>query len=419
MSFKNKLFRSGTALVVSLLFFVNVSFAQSPSLKKGLWEAELTLNDSTNLRFYFEILSHKDKYSVVFINAKERISTDLITITKDSVFVKMPVFDSEFKLSRFFDFPDILKGEWVNHARKDKNVIPFSAGFHGPFVQQFDSIDWKTPEGRWESTFNQATKDSSKALGIFSQDQDNSIHGTFLTETGDYRFLSGMSYPNNTFYLSCFDGSHAFLFTGKTKGDSIVNGHFYSGAHHHEPWLAVRNDKFQLRNPDSLTYLKPGYSKINFSFNNLEGKTVSLSDPKYKGKVVIVQLMGSWCPNCMDETKFLASFYDQYKTKGLEVVALAFERTADFSKAVQNVTRLKNRFAANYDFLITMKTGKDQASAALPMLNEVMAFPTTIYIDKKGVVRKIYTGFNGPATGAAYTQFEEETTRFIEKLLQE
>jgi hypothetical protein len=121
----------------------------------------------------------------------------------------------------------------------------------------------------------------------------------------------------------------------------------------------------------------------------------------------------------MDETKFLAPFYDRYNKQGLEVVGLAFERTDDFNKAAANLQRSKAKFRVNYDLLITMKTGKDQASGALPMLNEIMAFPTTIYIDKKGVVRKIYTGFSGPATGAAYTKYVEDTTRFVEKLLEE
>jgi hypothetical protein len=121
----------------------------------------------------------------------------------------------------------------------------------------------------------------------------------------------------------------------------------------------------------------------------------------------------------MDETAFLAPFYEKYKTKGLEVVGLAFERTDDFNKAVSNINRTKHRFKANYEFLITMKTGNKQAEEVLPMLNAVMAFPTTIYIDKKGNVRKIYTGFSGPATGEAYSKYVEETTHFVEKLLAE
>jgi thiol-disulfide isomerase/thioredoxin len=418
MKIKNKLFRSGMTVVVSLLFLVPGK-AQD-LLKKGIWRAALKLNGSTQLPFNFNIQYTKGKVVMEIMNAEERITIEDLTFSKDSLFIKMPVFDSEFRCKVQ---QDSISGVWINHARKDKNILPFTA-VHCPDdcadKHVFASNHYFFMGGNWECKFSAGTPDEYKALGIFKQtDPFRQLSGTFLTETGDYRYLEGKLNFRNRFYLACFDGAHAFLFTGNYKGDSIVNGRFYSGAHWQEPWAAVRNDKFELRNPDSLTYLKPGYSTLDFNFRNTEGKTVSLNEQKFKNKVVIVQLMGTWCPNCMDETKFLAPFYDQYRSKGLEIVALAFERTDDFAKAVNNIERSKKRFNAHYEFLITMKTGKEQASEALPMLNAVMAFPTTIFIDKKGTVRKIYTGFNGPATGAAYTRYVEETTRFVEKLLAE
>ncbi len=405
-------------LIVSLLFF-NYSIAQN-KLRIGTWRGVLTLNDSTELPFNFEVKYDLDIYSVVFSNAEEKITANEIAIQGDSVFIRMPVFDSEFKLK---SYGDSLKGVWINHNRKDKNILAFNA-YYGK-LNRFEIKTWTNYEpvvtGNWEVEFEAGTKDSYKSIGEFKQlnvTKGSKLMGTFLTETGDYRYLEGVM-ANYDFYLSCFDGAHAFLFTGKVKDDSIINGHFYSGAHSHETWIAKRNEKFQLRNPDSLTYLKPGYTKVDFSFKNLEGKQISLSDEKYKNKVVIIQLMGTWCPNCMDETKSLAPFYDKYKSKGLEIIGLAFERTDDFSKAVLRVSRVKAKFNAKYDFLITMKTGAQQASEALPMLNKVMAFPTTIYIDKKGNVRKIYTGYYGPATRQSYIKQEEETARFVEKLLTE
>src|SRR5690606_34823515 len=111
--------------------------------------------------------------------------------------------------------------------------------------------------------------------------------------------------------------------------------------------------------------------------------------------------------------------YNSYKEKGLEVVALCFETSNDFEKAKKNVVAHKNHFKANYDFLIAGTANTKSASAALPMLNKVMSFPTTIFIDKKGVVRKVYTGFYGPSTGNYHIQYLEQTTSFIEKLLAE
>lgn len=402
--------------IVSLLFFA-LNIHSQTNLQTGVWKGVLKLNDSTELPFNFEVKNISEKIFLEIINGTERINVNEIYFHKDSVFIKLPVFDSEF---RCLLKGDSLKGTWYNHSRKDKNRIPFIAkqGESRFITKPTDYISPIDLSRNWEATFSPGTKDESKGIGVFKQ---NGLHitGTFLTETGDYRYLEGQQGFLNTISFSCFDGSHAFLFTGKVSGDSIVDGHFYSGAHWHEPWVARRNENFKLRNPDSLTYLKPGYSKVDFKFKNLEGKDVSLSDVKFKNKVVIIQLMGTWCPNCMDETKFLASFYDKYKTVGLEIVALAFERTDDFAKAVNNIQRSKTKFNASYEFLITGKTGALQASEALPMLNKVMAFPTTIYIDKKGNVRKVYTGFYGPATGAEYDKFVEETTLFTEKLLAE
>ena len=418
MNSKNIPFKSGIALVVSLLCLLQTVFSQETNLQAGGWLGLLQLNDSTQLPFNFEI-NNNQKLSLEITNAEERIEVNEIHFVDDSVFIKMPVFDSEFRcrLNK-----DTIKGNWISHARKDKNVIPFIAFPRRPLRCGTETSIYPSPlAGKWECTFNPQAANSSKAIGVFKPfGKGANVSGTFLTETGDYRYLKQERSSDGKFHLSCFDGAHAFLFTGEVKGDSIINGHFYSGAHSHETWGAIRNDKFELRNPDSLTYLKSGYTKIDFNFKNLEGKSVSLNDDKFKNKVVIVQIMGSWCPNCMDETKFLAPFYDKYRSKGLEIVALAFERTDDFNRAVSNVNRMKNKFNANYEFLITMKQGSILGvSEALPMLNKVMAFPTTIYIDKNGIVRKIYTGFYGPATGDNYTKYVEETTRFVEKLLAE
>ena len=322
-------FKSGAIIIASLLFFSN-SMAQS-NLRTGAWRGLLKLNDSTQLPFNFEVKYDLDIYSVVFSNAEEKIIANEIAIKGDSVFIKMPVFDSEFKCK---NYGDSLKGVWINHARKEKNVLPFTAYYGNK--NRFIIKTWTNYEpvvtGKWEVEFEPGTSDNYKAIGDFKQlnvIQDSKLTGTFSTETGDYRYLEGIM-ANNDLFLSCFDGAHAFLFKAKLNGDKLVNGHFYSGAHGHETWIAKRNEKFQLRNPDSLTYLKPGYSKVDFSFKNLAGKQISLSDAKYKNKVVIIQLMGTWCPNCMDETKFLSPFYDNYKSKGLEIIGLAFERTDDF-----------------------------------------------------------------------------------------
>lgn len=382
------------------------------------WQGNLNLNDSVKLSFLFGIDKTNINETIIYIyNGEERITVNEVWEKNDSLFFKMPVFDSEFKC-KWQKNHDSISGIWINHSRKTKNFIQFTA----------KKINYKTAvscsnctmfSGNWETCFSPGTNDSTKAIGIFVNPNCwDFLYGTFLTETGDYRYLSGTTIGDKM-VISCFDGSHAFYFSGKLKVDGTISGDFYSGSHWHETWTAKRNDKFELRNPDSLTFLKKGYENINFSFKNLNGKTISLSDERYKNKVVIIQIMGTWCPNCMDETKYLAQFYKKQNSKGLEIIALAFEKDTTFAKAKSNCERLKTKFDVKYEILLTQKTGKDQAKQALPMLNDIMSFPTTIYIDKKGKVRKIHTGFNGPGTGKYFDIWVEENRLFVEKLLSE
>jgi thiol-disulfide isomerase/thioredoxin len=396
------------------LIFNSQLFSQS--LKKGTWRGVLALNEKEHIElpFNFETKLNGKKNVIVIRNGKEQINVDEVVLKKDSLNFKMPIFDSEFKTR---NYGDSLVGVWINHSRKDKNSIPFKAYFNDSRRFPFPAgKPYSAFGGRWDVTFSPGTEDSSKAIGVFKQGGSVYADGTFLTETGDYRYLQGMQHQGKL-YLSCFDGSHAFLFIGKLNDQGKIAGDFYSGAHWKEPWTAVRNDSIQLRNANTITKLNPGFESVSFAFKNTEKKMVSIHDDRYKNKVVIVQLMGSWCPNCMDETAYLSGIYKKYKTKGLEIIGLAYERTNDFDKAVSNVNRLKKRFDVGYEVLITGLTGKEKASESLPMLSKISAFPTTLFIDKNGKVQRIHTGFSGPATGEEYEKFKAETEKLLDELL--
>src|SRR6218665_362354 len=270
----NYSFKSGATLVASLLFFMFAAHAVSAQglLNKGIWTGVLKLNDTTDLTFNFDVKETKGKYSSLdIINAEERIAVTEVIVNDDSVHIKMPVFDSEFKCKRIS--AGEISGVWINHARKDKNVIKFTATYSKSANDEaFPTNYYFSMSGKWECEFSPETKDAYKAIGIFKQDgRSKSITGTFLTETGDYRYLQGKLNNDKTFSLSCFDGAHAFLFTGKMEDNSFVRGRFYSGAAWQEPWIAIRNDQVELRNPDSLTYLKPGFTDVDFTFKNTEG----------------------------------------------------------------------------------------------------------------------------------------------------
>jgi len=158
---------------------------------------------------------------------------------------------------------------------------------------------------------------------------------------------------------------------------------------------------------------------VEFSFPGLDGKPISLTDKKYQGKVVVLQLFGTWCPNCMDETKFLTNWYDNNKNRGVEIIGLAYEVKDDFDYAKTRVQKMKDKYNIGYDFVIAGTSERGNAAKSLPMLNHVMSFPTAIIIDKKGKVRNIHTGFSGPATGGYYLDYVQEFNVLMDELLAE
>lgn len=312
---------------------------------------------------------------------------------------------------------DNLKGQFIKESRE--RIVDFTAEYNNG--QRF--LDTEAPKanvsGVWEAVFSQnIPEDEYIAKGIFSQYKDK-VTGTFRTTTGDYRYLEGIV-SGDSLKLSTFDGAHAFLFTAKVM-DSIMEGTFYSGNHFQEPYVAKRNADYELPSANTLTYLNEGYENLVFEFPDAEGNLVSLEDERFKDKVVVVQIMGTWCPNCLDESKYYTEFYKENKDKGLEMVALAFEYAKTEAKAFEKIARLQDRLQMEYPVLLAQFGGADKTKAQekLPMLNHVLSYPTSIFIDKKGEVRKIHTGFNGPATGDKYLEFKKEFEGFVDLLLKE
>lgn len=232
------------------------------------------------LPFNFEV-KYKDEQSffLEIINGEERIKVENITIgrdrstAKDTVVINLPAHDSYIRA--IFE-EDVMEGEWVVNGRENHR-IPFKA-YQGQ-AHRFTTLRKKPAmdvSGRWEVTFGIEGEKPFKGVGEFKQD-GNYLTGTFLTETGDYRFLEG-TVQADKLYLSCFDGANAFLFEAKIQPDSTLFGAFRSGKPYKTLWTAKRNPGFELPDSLGLSYIKEGHEGIRFSFENPEGKTISLSD---------------------------------------------------------------------------------------------------------------------------------------------
>jgi len=369
------------------------------------------------LPFVFEVKQTEEGKNILeIINGEERIMVKEVyyghdrSTGRDTLWIDFPLYDSYIKAN--ID-EKLINGKWVVKTR-DKYEIPFSAKFgQNHRFTQIDEPANADLTGKWEVTFGLEESDPYPAIGEFVQ-TGNKLTGTFLTETGDYRFLEG-TVQGNKFYLSTFDGAHAFLFSGKILEDNSLIGSFRSGSHYRTTWKAVKNPSVVLTSADSLTYLLPGYNAVEFSFPNTEGKMVSLNDEAYNGKAKIVQIFGTWCPNCRDETEFLKEYLEKNPNENLEVIALAFEKWRDPKMAISTIRKYKEHFNLPYEMLSAGYYNKEEAQKSLPMLNAIISYPTMIFLDKKNKVRKIHTGFSGPATSQfkSFKQDFEETIDLI------
>jgi thiol-disulfide isomerase/thioredoxin len=386
-------------------------------LTTGIWRATV-LTAGGELPFGLDIQPTADKksFTVHAINGKERLPMDAATFQNDTLRIPMSLFESEIIA---YVNGNTMRGIWQRKRPGNQlQSIPFEAQY---------GLNYRfTPDGRqasvnltgkWNTLFRSADgKDTTLAVGVFDQ-QGSTITGTFLTPTGDYRFLAG-NVVGDSLFLSCFDGSHLFLFRAKAGPNRTLTGTFNSGPTYVENWTARFDPKAELPDAAKLTFIKSG-QKLAFSFPEPNGKQISLTDERFKGKVTVVQILGSWCPNCMDETNFLSPWYKKNRSRGVEIVGLAFERTADMGESGPKIERMKTRFAIDYPVVLAGTNDKVEAAKALPALNRVVAFPTTLIVDKKGQVRHIHTGFSGPGTGVYYDQFVDEFNRIIDKLLAE
>ncbi len=400
-------------LVPVSFLFLSCNFGKDIQLSDGIWLGQLDVMDHETLPFNFRVAVIDGNHRMEIYNADEIIEVDEIEIKNDSIKIKLPVFEG-YILGRFSETE--IKGSFIKESVE--RTVPFTAIFGENRRFKTTKTPSKNISGVWETNFSPNTDSSYMAKGIFKQN-GSKLTGTYRTTTGDYRFLDG-AMDGDSIKLSTFDGAHAFLFTAHVT-DSSMMGTFYSGNHFKEPFEARRNGNFELPDADSLTYLKKGFDKLAFSFPDEKQHRVSLEDKQFKDKVVIVQIMGTWCPNCLDETKFLVKYLKQRNNPDLKVVGLAFETSKTAENAFKAINRLKERIGVSYPILLAQHGTSDKSTAheKLPMLDHILSYPTTIFIDKKGAVRKIHTGFNGPATGNTYMTFKREFGGFVDQLLAE
>lgn len=386
--------------------------SSAATLQTGTWRVEMQ-SPGGPLPFSMKVTQEGESFEATVHNGDESLKLSRFEVDGDAVTFGLDHYESYFT-GKLNAEGTSMEGHWNKTIGLDKKAtLPFKAQ-HGQ-THRFAASPSSNPadvSGTWAVTFVDDKGKTDEAIGVFKQ-EGSSITGTFLTKVGDYRFLAG-DVIDQTMYLSCYDGGHAFLFVAKLGEDGTLKGDFWSRDSWHESWTAKRDPDATLPDPYKLTSLKPGLEQFRFEFPDLEGKMVAHDDSSLEGKVRLITIFGSWCPNCNDEAPFLQTLYNKYKDRGFEIVGLAFEMTGDKERDIRVLKRFRKRHGVTYQTLLTgMGTDKIKAAEGLPDLEQVLSYPTTLLVDREGKVVFVHTGFMGPGTGHHY---ERQTEHYMEAI---
>lgn len=293
---------------------------------------------------------------------------------------------------------EVWAGFWTDSLRSGDYRVPLTLKplpKEGPKPHHYPQADtsfWATTEGL-----------------LVMKTRDDSVWATISTPTGDYRYLAGKKNVN-TLIFSTFDGAHLFRFQANLKGDSLVNGAFLSGTHYRTAFAGRRLLSMPMgwkSATQSATSRQLTFAGVQANGDTLRWSRDLLEIEGKKG--LVLDIMGTWCPNCMDEARLLQEFAGDYPE--VQFLSLAFERSTD-AKALARLQTFRTEMKLPWEVLLGGKASKTEAANVLSAVDTVRSFPTTVFWPLEGEPT-IHQGFNGPATGEG---FEVERAFFRSEL---
>ena len=389
-------------LALSTLLWSNCNF-ENPSS-----ESSMELHFQTVDSGFFPIemnISNGPDHSLLFTfyNGKEEIAVR-VSDSADTITVPMPVFQSYFELTKS---NQNWTGYYYYPSRGDDYRIPVQTAKKSEKWTRSDSPKQETYAFHYGEDLNFSGY-------AFLRLEEGQLRGTIRSEIGDYRYLSGWII-DGVFKLQTFDGSHVYHWSGQELPDGVIRGTFYSGNHFSAPFELRPVEEVSFNHSDELTQV---VSPIEFTLPLSASDSLEFPSGAYSDKVVLIQVLGSWCPNCMDETRFIAEeLYPEFHESGFEVIGIAFERYRDSEKNFAAIEKMKRDLNVTYPIVLGGFADKREAGKVLPFLSEVISFPTTILVDRNGSIVRVHTGFDGPGTGEPYQNYVRETKALIRDLL--
>lgn len=380
---------------------------QRPTRQAVAWRAALDLAGGP-LRFEMFLEQRGPTWTGRLCNGPRCETFSAITPRGDSLVFELADYDAAITaLAR----GDSLAGYYRNVGNRGPRIIPFRAARGAWTVAP-------APErmlGSWDATFMNDGRTSPRVLQF-----RNGVRGVemnFLANSGDYGLFWGGT-AGDSVDVAHFDGAFVYRLTARLDGDTL-RGTYHAGLRTQTPFTAVRTTGRRHLTPPAEVTRADTVNPFRFAFPDLEGRVVTNADPRFRGKVVLVDIFGSWCPTCHDAAPTLGALYREYRDRGLMVVGLAYEVTGDTVIDNRQVRRFRDKFAIEYPLLLAGLNVVEATAATLPQLQGFTAYPTTLFLGRDGRIRRVHAGFIGPAVPGQHEATVREFRRSIEELLAE
>lgn len=394
---------------------------QPPEIN-GVWQGAVYLSEEEGdeVPFKIELQRTGDQVIGVLLNGDERVSSTSGSWDGKNLQLRFDFYDGELNAALV---RREMIGEFTRQWQKQTLRRPLkfwrvARDFNPPDRSGKDvSGDWvlRVGEGEQQQIWRAALR----------QDE-NGVTGTMIPVSGDWGVMTG-SFYDGKLLLARFDGINARTFRAVLKDDGTLAGAVDFGLPNNRFRKVIGQRKVAITSasqpappdPNAVTRMKNPAEPFRFSFADSEGRIVSATDERFKNKVVVLTIGGSWCPNCHDEAKVLNDLYERYHAQGLEIVGLSFEYTGEVKRDTAQMLVFARRHGVKYPMLLAGTTEEGDVERKLPQLTGFAAYPTAIFIGRDGRVKRIHAGFEGPATGERYARLKAEIETLVQTLLAE